>query len=656
MKLRILGTTVPAILVLFQASEASTQTCQGTTVPGIRAVPYTGAGLPPKVLSLTYDDGPSRPTTTTTRRIAEYLRDQGIRATFFSVTGAHHNPCVCPPGSDGTCASSTEGVETPDLSVFTSLVASGHRIANHTHNHRVLTQEFPAGVRQQVCQTQRLIDQHVSDGIFLFRPPGGTWDDAAATPSVALTSDPSFNRIVGPVNWTFPLAGRSYDWPCARVGSSPSQCSNEYLAQLDENPNLGGIMLFHDWIWRGATYGTPACAMDTGSTWAAELAEYLVPQLRQRGYLILPLEADKELPGGLLFNKLDTHPWSSNFSNADGFHWNEGYYGTFRLGDITGDGRSDLCARGINGIYCNISNGTAFPGGYALWQGAFSDASGWFPTQYSLTIQLGDINGDSRSDICGLRPTPHGVVCALSNGLSGFGPMTTWLSDPFLQGTLFTNIGYYGTVRLGDVTRDGKADLCFRRPDGFYCAVSSGTSFASPTRWTTAYNDSNGWLPAQYSTTIQLGDINGDGRSDVCARHADGLYCATADAAANTASFTSPAYWSAGTTYRNFSDWDGFGSSSGYYRTFRLGDVDGDQKADACIRSMAGVLCAKSTGNRFEAYRVWQKVDFRDDMGWLPDPYSATVMLGDVTGSVNGVSKADFCARGYGGVVCASAK
>jgi hypothetical protein len=44
--------------------------------------------------------------------------------------------------------------------------------------------------------------------------------------------------------------------------------------------------------------------------------------------------------------------------------------------DINGDGRADVCGRGIEGIYCKLSTGSGF-GPIFLASSDFSDAQGW---------------------------------------------------------------------------------------------------------------------------------------------------------------------------------------------------------------------------------------------------------------------------------------
>lgn len=620
---------------------------------------YDGHTLPAGVLSLTYDDGPSRPSPQTTLALATYLRDQGIRATFFIETGPHtgHDMWgICGRPCEGSAlwgAGPGEQPDVPDLSVLQQIVALGHRVGNHTHNHFPLNQISNDDIVKEVCVAQQLLDPYISDGIFLMRPPYGSWDTPQLSVSDRLTPGGSWggeatkplNKLHGPVMWKYTIASPSFgdDSNCAQQGHTPEYCGDWLLDQLDSYSGLapGGAVLFHDWIWNNS----PACPPDLEGDWALELAQYLVPELKNRGYLLLPLDADLEFPGGMLFGSAGT--WTSSFSDADGWGTHPGYYGTFRLGDIDNDQRMDVCARGVAGVYCRRSSGSAFEAGYgAVWSSLYSNSGEWLAPYHSTTIQLGDVNNDGRDDLCALAAS--GVICSMSDGIDSFDGEQPWLDRALLPSQIFNDVGYYGTLRLANVVGGNKgADLCFRAPSGVMCARNQGDHFDPPILWSSTFSDTpGGWLPPYYSTTLQLADINADGRADVCARGAAGVYCGVSTGTG----FDPVLLWSRGTNFSNFD----FPPGSSYYGTFRVADVTGDGRADACIRSSAGVLCAESLPEgRFDSYRVWQKRDFRDDApgGILGDEYTATVMLGDTTGD----GKSDWCMRRPGGIVCAVA-
>jgi hypothetical protein len=82
-----------------------------------------------------------------------------------------------------------------------------------------------------------------------------------------------------------------------------------------------------------------------------------------------------------------------------------------------------------------------------------------------------------------------------------------------------------------DVDGDGYADVCGRRIEGVWCALNTQSgAFGAVSLWTDAFSNATGWLQTPYGTTLQLGDINGDGMADVCGRGPTGVQCAVARA------------------------------------------------------------------------------------------------------------------------------
>jgi len=177
-------------------------------------------------------------------------------------------------------------------------------------------------------------------------------------------------------------------------------------------------------------------------------------------------------------------------------------WGTMRWGDIDGDGRADLCARANANVDCWKSDGTKLAT-HVVGPG-WSDDSGWNDFKYHSTIRLLDIDGDGKDDLC--ARAAKGVVCYRSTG-NGF--------DTAVDGPAWSNeAGYgepkfYGTLRTGDVNGDGREDLCIRSKDGMECWLSNGSGF--PTRVQGPnWSDEWGWSAYRYWSTIRLVDVNGD--------------------------------------------------------------------------------------------------------------------------------------------------
>lgn len=172
------------------------------------------------------------------------------------------------------------------------------------------------------------------------------------------------------------------------------------------------------------------------------------------------------------------------------------------VGDFNGDGRDDLLTILPNGtVYVAISSASGL---------AYSSTSVWASNvgRSDATYTIGDVDGDGRDDIVRVLPTYGYVYVAFSTG-SGFA------SPRFIRSGLCRT----GEVcRAADVNADGRADLVRfirdTRTDSLrgdvQVALSSGTTFATPTTWLTDF-----CLTA--TEQCEVGDFTGDGAADVVA-------------------------------------------------------------------------------------------------------------------------------------------
>ena len=226
-----------------------------------------------------------------------------------------------------------------------------------------------------------------------------------------------------------------------------------------------------------------------------------------------------------------------------------------RFGDVTGDGRADVCGiDSVHGLACWRSTGSGF-----------FEIAGRLPARLPhATFALADINGDQKADVCATQ-SPTGISCWLSNG-AGFptqieGPRPApWVPE---------------TQAYVDLNGDGRTDVCGQAWGGLQCYLSDGTSMLQSFGTIPALARSSGWLDEMYMHSIRYVDINADGRTDVCARDANGVLCW-----ANTGSgfATTPILGP------RLSDASGWGNAA-YYSTLQYADVTGDGHADLCARN-----------------------------------------------------------------------
>ena len=218
-------------------------------------------------------------------------------------------------------------------------------------------------------------------------------------------------------------------------------------------------------------------------------------------------------------------------------------------------------------------------------------------------------------------------------------------SGDFSDSNWASSIGYYGTIRLADVSGDGQADVVGRYANGIMVAKasSSGLGFDAATYWTSDFSDAQGWSPAEYSTTLQCADVDGDGDSDIMMRYSDGVWVALS----NGSGFGTKTRWTTQFSDTPDQNWD---SDIGYYGTMRLADVDKDKKADLIGRGASGIYVAKSTGTGFSPATLWTE-QFSDlpSQNFKPAQFSTTIQCADVDDD----GDADIIARGSSGVYVA---
>ncbi|HRE91047.1 MAG TPA: FG-GAP-like repeat-containing protein, partial [Myxococcota bacterium] len=83
-----------------------------------------------------------------------------------------------------------------------------------------------------------------------------------------------------------------------------------------------------------------------------------------------------------------------------------------------------------------------------------------------------------------------------------------------------------GTLGSSDVDGDGRADVCMRSPTGFACTLgASATSTFASTVAGPGLSDGSGWADLSNALSMAMGDIDGDGRDDLCARANAGVRC-----------------------------------------------------------------------------------------------------------------------------------
>ncbi|HEX8082678.1 MAG TPA: hypothetical protein VF529_00200 [Solirubrobacteraceae bacterium] len=278
------------------------------------------------------------------------------------------------------------------------------------------------------------------------------------------------------------------------------------------------------------------------------------------------------------------HPYAKRFSPV--MSWRFGFGGgldTRLMADPTGDGKADAVLLKQDGSWhVATSTGRSFdnPAQWISGHGEGSETKG----------MLDDVNGDDNAD--GLDDNRADAVVfkdgswdvALSSG-SSFGTPSQWIADYGERGDMVT---------LSDVTGDGRSDAIVHKKDKgeWYVASSTGTSFGPPSLWISGHGDAG-------SDEQMMDDVNGDDLPDAVVYDADGgrwrVAVATRDRDGNPTSFAQPTDWAFGL---------GVGSEKQ-----TLDDANGDNLADAIVHYENGGSwhAALSTETSFFAPDLWLK-------------------------------------------------
>lgn len=174
--------------------------------------------------------------------------------------------------------------------------------------------------------------------------------------------------------------------------------------------------------------------------------------------------------------------------------------------DFNGDGRSDLVGRDAQSILTFYAGTGKVSEGY---RPGVVTTTAFRPN--SAVVSTGDFNSDRKPDVLSIDPD-GALWFHRGQGNGGF-------DTPFRIGSGW-NI-YVEVISPGDFNGDGRPDLLARAHDGslwFY--AGTGKVGGNDEGYRAAVKVGRGW--DVYNQILGAGDLTGDGRPDLVARHADG--------------------------------------------------------------------------------------------------------------------------------------
>jgi hypothetical protein len=239
---------------------------------------------------------------------------------------------------------------------------------------------------------------------------------------------------------------------------------------------------------------------------------------------------------------------------------------SLRFGDFNGDGKRDFS--------CHSSIGTHIIA-LSLGNREF-DRKVWWPSESGPNtwclpenLDLGDFNGDKKTDLICRDKSVGRHILAFSNGDGTFSPMNWW-----------TNGGNYwcatSSLVYGDFNGDSLLDMSCHQPGvGSSVALSLGTGEFSVFNWNVGT-----WCSA---SNLLVGDYNGDKKADLSCHTADNLHRIAIST--GNGQFSVKAAWPSNSAWCNPS-------------SLKIGDLNGDGKTDLlCLSESLGYIVAFSNSD-----------------------------------------------------------
>ena len=165
------------------------------------------------------------------------------------------------------------------------------------------------------------------------------------------------------------------------------------------------------------------------------------------------------------------------------------------LADLNGDGNLDAVSSNYNGGYSGSGGVTVMLGN---GDGTFQSAIGYFAGYANVGLALGDVNGDGMPDIVTTSTNDSTVDVLVNNGDGTFGTVSSYAVGIDPNG-----------VALGDFNGDGALDIV---TSNFYDYSNGATVLLNNGGGT--FGPGDPYFAGYYADKIAVGDLNGDGALD----------------------------------------------------------------------------------------------------------------------------------------------
>ena len=281
------------------------------------------------------------------------------------------------------------------------------------------------------------------------------------------------------------------------------------------------------------------------------------------------------------------------------------------VGDFNGDGKQDLAT--VNSPINSVGEVSILLGNGV---GSFSAPTNFGGVGASLSSELvvGDFNGDGKQDLA-----VSGVTILLGNGTGSFSPPTHFPAGASDDG-----------LAVGDFNGDGRQDLveADANSDAVSILLGNGTGgFSAPRNFSAGH----------HPFAVAVADFNGDGKQDLAVLRFCCPYGLSILLGDGLGAFSPPT----------------FPSVAGAPQSIAVGDFNSDGKQDLALASSSGILIMLGDGSggfgtstTFDAGALPQSVavgdfngDGKQDLAVALSEFDLSILLGDGSGAFSAPTK-----------------